>query len=286
VPLGSKENTTQLVASINSLKVTQKALQHVVQQTLSSPSEVRQKLNPILSRYVNPLQVTARNIDALLMNIANTISTFCYTVHHNTKYAEANGSSAALRQIDVQVLSRTLSQVAINVHTICKNADTQLIQYRNSINSTAAHLNTFSEKLTEENSQLSARERMIQKKLYEMNHAGFFEKIANGFKALFGNLLGELKSDMMQMRMEELEIQINKQTIGTIKIIVADLANISNVASALEISWRNLSDSIGNLEQDLVGITANVSASDWQTDLEYVNSDWQNIKQILANINR
>jgi NADP-dependent 3-hydroxy acid dehydrogenase YdfG len=286
VRVDTAKNTAQLVASINSLKVKQKALANIVQHLHSSPPEVRQKLSPILSRYISPLQATTRSIDSLLIGIGNEISEFCNQVAQQAQLAEMRDSNTALRKIDIMILSNTLSQQAQSVHAITEHAGTQLVNYRNSINATAAQLNTFSQQLQATIAEENREIQQIKHKLYEMQHESIWEKILKAFKELFGELSQNLNNDVRNLRMEEFEIHINQSMIQTIGEVVTDLSGISSVASALQISWRNLSDSIGNLEQDMVGVTANVSLSDWKSDLEYINSDWQNIQQILSNINK
>ena len=150
-------------------------------------------------------------------------------------------------------------------------------------NSTAAQLNTLAEQLKQEDTRLRQGIGATQLKLEVMRHENIFKKIRDGFKVLFGHLEQDLYVDVAQMRHAELGIEINSKTISALTQMASDMGDIASVASALEVSWRNLGDSIGDLGQDLADV-AGISASDWNSELDDVKSDWQYVLQIVANV--
>jgi prefoldin subunit 5 len=282
VPSGTRENTTQLVASLGSFRQTQDALQKLVQQIRSEPPEVQQKLAPIISGSITPLQGATNSVISKLEIIVSLIRNFCDDVANESKELGQDYSHLPpfLKKFRIQTFLKQSSASSGDIVSACHSAGSRLTDYRNNVNSTIGHLNTYAEQLQQENEQLEDNAEKIQQKFKHMSDEPWYDKIADGFKVLFGHLKQDLEKDMVQMKKEEFIIEINKSTIGALDQITKDMSNISDVVSALGVSWRNLGDSVNDLEQDISTVTANISASDMKSDLEYINSDWQNVMQI------
>ncbi|WP_425073365.1 hypothetical protein [Sagittula sp. S175] len=278
---GMKVQTTKLADNIQSMTTSVGLLQQTVTAVQSGDALVRQKLGPILTQSVVPLLRMGQSAETVLSVVAGDIRQFIGDVQTITKAVESDADTPA--EAVLQIYLAAMANEANMVQSSAKQASTLLTSYKNTADQAEAALNTYSQTLIQQDKKLAQEAANLRQQMHDMTSGNCCKQIGHAFQMAFGHLKRDLEEKSREIRQLEYVVAINEEAVSGLTQMVQRLADISSVASALQVSWESVSVNVSGLGSDLATVLKDTTRAELQGDLAYVNSDWQ---AILATLNK
>lgn len=281
-PPGTATLTTKLADNLQSMTQAVAMLQKTVDMVNSAPPQAQQKLAPLLAQFIAPLLQMAAVARQDLYSVAGRMNDFINSLQQTTTMAQ--NAPEALLSVLLRANFNALEIGASAIQSAALNASQMLSNFQNSANNTAAALNSYKQQLEQDDASLQQKVQSLQQQIHDMTSGNCCQQIGHAFQMVFGHLKEELQQTEAEIQQDEYVLMLNLNAINGLSQMLGKLGDISSVAAALEVTWRSLADSIGDLQQDIASLLADNSPSDIASDLTYVVSDWQAIAATLAKV--
>ncbi|AQR64171.1 hypothetical protein BXU06_03190 [Aquaspirillum sp. LM1] len=271
--------TTRLADNIISLTRARDMLMSAVQTIQTAPPDSQQILAPLLAQSVNPLLVMGQMLEADLYDVAEQMRAYIAEMANAFPMIKAVPVPGVLKSVITILLVRATATKAA-----AANASQMLTNYQGTANRAAAALNSACMELDRENQDLQRQAESLKQQMHDMTSGNCCEQIGHAFEMAFGHLSDDLAADERKIRRIEYVYAINLNAIDGVNQLVRKMGDIAAISSSLEVSWRSQADNLGTLHDDLASVLADTSPADIQSDMEYVQSDWQTISNTLSKI--
>jgi hypothetical protein len=281
-PPGVGVQTTKLADNLQSMTNAVAMLSQTVATVASAPPQVQQQLAPLLSQFIFPLLNMSQNARQDLVVVADRMQKF---IAHLAETAQrAQGQPQNMLTVLLRGSFNALELDAAAIRSAALTASQLLNNFQKAADNAAAGLNTYKQQLEQKDVKLQQEAASLMQQMRDMTGGNCCEQIGHAFQMAFGHLRQELEDKEKLLHEDEYVLMLNNNTIDALSQMLDRLQGIASVATALEVTWRSMADSIGTLQQDLDSILADTAPAALQDDLEYVTADWQGVAATLAKI--
>lgn len=281
-PPGLGVQTTKLADNLQSMISAEAMLNQTIKIVESAPGPTQQHLVSLLSQFVFPLLNMGQTAQQDLEMVASRMTSFISALDQTAD--QVQGQSGATLTTLLSGNFNSLEIGATAIQSAALNASQILTNFQNAANNASAAFNSYKQTLEQEDVTLAQRAQDLAQQMRDMTSGNCCEQIGHAFQMAFGHLRDELNETEEEIHQAEYVLMLNNNAIDGLSAMVSRLGDISSVASALEVSWRSMADGIGDLQQDLQALLADITPADVQSDLAYAKSDWQAVAATLAKV--